>query len=170
MTRKRKPLEERLNARLDKSGECWVWLGATRPSGYGVIGIRDNSVGSVHRVSYVLAYGSIPDGLHIDHLCRNRACARPSHLEAVTQAENNRRAGAARRAANTHCRRGHEFSPENTFQTAKGARECRTCRNMRERAARRGMTLETFALLLEGGGDPFPVAVIRDPHTKEVAA
>ena len=134
-----KPLADRLESKLDKSGECWMWTGAKRPNGYGAIGMPRGGVESVHRVSYEIYVGPIPDEHHIDHLCRNRGCANPAHLEPVTQAENNRRAGAARRSNQTHCKRVHQFTDDNTFLTARGGRECRECRNMRNRASRRGM-------------------------------
>lgn len=68
-----KPLVDRLESKLDKSGECWMWTGAKRPNGYGVIGMPRGGVESVHRVSYEIYVGPIPDAHHIDHLCRNPA-------------------------------------------------------------------------------------------------
>lgn len=73
--------------------ECWHWLGSTR-EGYGLIKFA-GQVRNAHRVAYELQVGPIPDGLHIDHLCRNRLCVNAAHLEPVTQAENNRRARMA---------------------------------------------------------------------------
>lgn len=90
------PLIDRLFARIevDASG-CWIYTGCIAPVGYGQIG-SGGVVLYTHRVSYELHEGPIPNGLHIDHLCRNRACCNPEHLEPVTQAENNRRAGGPR--------------------------------------------------------------------------
>lgn len=105
---------------------CWIWTSYTNPiSGYGQTsaGSRFATTGA-HRRAYVLGIGPIPTGLHIDHLCRVRACVNPLHLEAVTQAEN------SRRAAKTVCRRGHEFAPENVYITTTGFRRCRTCMRM----------------------------------------
>lgn len=99
----RGPLHSRLLAKVvvDLDG-CWIFGGALR-NGYGVLGRGGRLDGLVyaHRVAYEHFTGPIPDGLHIDHLCRVRACCNPQHLEAVTQAENNRRAGLARRSKET---------------------------------------------------------------------
>lgn len=109
--------------------ECWPWLGRIASNGYGQYRRHDLA----HRAVYEALVGSIPEGLHIDHLCRNRWCVRPDHLEPVTQAENNRRSRAgevngARQRALTHCKRNHEFTPENTYVGTGGRRVCRTCK------------------------------------------
>lgn len=82
-----------------------------------------------HRLAYEQAYGAIPDGLHIDHLCRNRECINPEHLEAVTQDENNKRAAAAR----THCPKGHVIDGVRTNKGVQ-SRYCRTCSQIRSSA------------------------------------
>ncbi|TXH09365.1 MAG: HNH endonuclease [Spirochaetes bacterium] len=86
-----------------------------------------------HRTAYRLAGGVIPDGMTIDHLCRNKVCVNVFHMEVVTRGENSRRAGgveaaAAKRRAQTHCKRGHEFTPENTHTDGRGRRACKACR------------------------------------------
>ena len=106
---------------------CWNWLGAKSPNGYGK-GYDGNKVISAHRLAFILLRGPIPQGLQIDHLCRNRSCVNPEHMEAVSQRENLLR-GIGTAAVNfkkTHCINGHEFTPENT-KMDRGWRRCRAC-------------------------------------------
>jgi hypothetical protein len=89
-----------------------------------------------HRVTYALVKGPIPAGLQLDHLCRNTSCVNPNHLEAVTTRENTMRSTglSALNAKKTHCLRGHEFTPENTYvKRGDGARVCRQCAAERTR-------------------------------------
>lgn len=113
---------------------CWEWQGAKTSNGYGdgwnylYPGAGGKRRVSAHRQSYVMAKGEIPEGLQIDHLCRNKKCVNPEHLEAVTQQEN------MRRAAKTHCKHGHPFSEENTAIDPRGGRRCKACGRERTRA------------------------------------
>lgn len=92
--------------------------------GYGRKCVGGSLVRAAHRVAYEQHFGAIPAGLEIDHLCRNRACINPEHLEPVTHAENMRRSAAATK---THCIRGHLFDGDNTYRGGLGKRQCRRC-------------------------------------------
>lgn len=110
--------------------DCWVWIGARHFKGYG------SFCGKAHRFSYELFKGPIPAGLTIDHLCRNTYCVNPEHLEAVTNRENILRgiSPPAIFAKKTHCSKGHEFTPENTYiRNYKIGRKCRICMSERSR-------------------------------------
>lgn len=129
---------DRLLRKVDQTPDCWLWTGAVQSSGYGSIGICGGRTALAHRISYELHVGPIPAGLHIDHLCRNRLCVNPAHLEPVTAAENNRRTG---HGAETHCKRGHDLAGDNLLIKKRGAgrapvRNCRACRDAQAEARR----------------------------------
>ena len=125
--------------RVQKGDDCWTWTGEILVTGYGHLASRLSPVASgshlAHRVSYELAVGPIPAGMHLDHLCRNRCCVRPDHLEPVTAKENTARGlhGVLR----THCKYGHELTPENTqYDRRRNCRRCRTCARVWDRRAK----------------------------------
>lgn len=109
---------------------CWKWDAGKQSSGYGVFWVAGDPV-LAHRWAYEASVGTIPEGLCIDHLCRNRACVRPSHLEPVTMRENILRGKGATaiNARKTHCPQDHPYSGENLwFKKSKGRRDQRACR------------------------------------------
>jgi len=121
-------------------GPCWVWTGTVGGNGYGYVNAADRSKKLAHRVAYERTYGAIPDGTVIDHLCRNRRCVNPHHLEAVSNEENLRR-GLGYRLRNgmdTACVNGHRYTPENTYRNPNKPEEirCRTCARDRDRTRR----------------------------------
>ena len=109
---------------------CWLWTGAIDQKQYARIGISGKNL-QVHRISYELFKGKIPDGLCIDHLCRVRFCVNPDHMEPVTPQVNSARGltGIFGRSK-THCPRGHEYTPENTYRSPGryARRSCLICR------------------------------------------
>lgn len=142
-----KTLSERFAAKyaVNEESGCWQWTAARSSNGYGKIQVHAGTQSSdyAHRVSYELHVGPIPAGLVIDHLCRNKLCVNPAHLEPVTARENVLRGTgpSAKCAAMTHCIRGHLLDEENTYVCPRGKRGCRKCRreaNRRSMARQRG--------------------------------
>ena len=125
--------------------QCWDWSGKVSSWGYGVVKVRLHSGRTIesgpHRVAYLVAVQSIPLGLDLDHLCRNRLCCNPSHLEPVTRRENTLRGDGptAANARKTHCPRGHKLSGDNLIPAnlRQGSRACLPCHRDRKRARRR---------------------------------
>lgn len=113
------------------SSDCWEWTAHRDKCGYGRM-CTEGKLQSAHRLAYEAAVGPIPKGLELDHLCRNRGCINPEHLEPVTHRENMLRglAGAWQRAT-THCPHGHEYNAENTLIAPRpnGAHQriCKAC-------------------------------------------
>lgn len=114
---------------------CVEYQGGLTTSGYGQMSVDGRSV-QTHRLAYVLAIGPVPEGLVIDHLCRNRACCNPFHMEPVTRQVNTLRGAtlAAGNAAKTHCRQGHPYEGDNLRIDSCGKRRCRQCETARRRA------------------------------------
>jgi hypothetical protein len=130
-----KSLLDRLGDKFTIGDECWEWTAAKNRGGYGWVhdGTRHRTA---HNVLYELLVGSIPKGLELDHLCRNRGCVRPDHLEPVTRSENIRRGVAPERVrerhrAVTHCPQGHPYDEANTQYRKNGNRVCGTCNRFR---------------------------------------
>lgn len=137
-------LEPRFWAKVDMLGSCWEWQSAKTHDGYGTFGVGQTKA-VAHRVSYELIAGPVPTGLELDHLCFNRSCVNPSHLEPVAHDENMRRASAGtklrrdphskvtrrRHVPQSHCKRGHELVGANVrlINTGYGrtGRQCLTC-------------------------------------------
>lgn len=109
---------------------CWEWLGKKDRHGYGHI-YFDGKHRLAHRVVYSSFVKDIPAGLQVDHLCRNRCCINPDHMELVTGAENTARgvSFSAINSAKTHCIHGHELAADNVYMIGRG-RACRKCRNL----------------------------------------
>ncbi len=101
---------------------CWVWTASRDSKGYGRVGYHGRNT-LAHRTVFKLAVEAIPDGMHIDHLCRNTSCVNPDHLEVVTPEEH-----ALRRPLATHCHRGHPYDDANTYMWNGSTRSCRYCR------------------------------------------
>lgn len=121
--------ERRFWTKVDIQGpsECWNWTACLMHNGYGQFRWQGQAR-AAHRVAWVLVGNSIPEGMQMDHLCRNRRCCNPAHLEVVTQRENLLRGDTitARCAAKTHCPQGHPYDEANTI-VYRGNRQCRAC-------------------------------------------
>lgn len=139
-TTKVRPLIVRIAEKIDRvPGGCWLWTGALNknPNGYPVIGAGNGSkrLIYVHRYMYALFTGTIPVGYEVDHTCQVTRCVKPTHLQAVTARRNKSLVGERI----THCKRNHEFTPENTYYVKKkgnGVRKCRKCHADQQRRYR----------------------------------
>ena len=125
--------KNRLLSKSKKVNDCIEFTGSTQTGGYGQMGVS-GKVYLTHRLAYEWFVGPIPSGLELDHICKNKRCMNVDHLEPVTHSENLIRRGLKGKRLNkperTHCRRGHELTPENTYVRSNGLRFCQTCRKM----------------------------------------
>lgn len=140
--------QDRFWSKVDRRGpdDCWEWMASKSPKGYGYFSVWSikRSPLPAHRVSFMIANGSIDDGMFIDHTCRNRSCVNPGHLRQVTPLVNTLENSLSRPYLNTlktHCPKGHEYTSENTkpnvdkkYPDRPPARICRTCANAWARA------------------------------------
>ena len=122
---------QRILARCTPVGDCLVWQGGQARGGYGKTWYQGRTV-VAHRALWLASGREIPEGLTLDHLCRNRLCVNPDHLEPVTIGDNWRRAVALI----THCPQGHEYAGDNLYRH-QGRRHCKECRREQLRASRR---------------------------------
>ena len=111
---------------------CVEWIGLRTKGGYGTCNFNGLKT-TAHRASFIRSGKSIPDGMELDHLCKNTICVNPDHLEVVSHRENVRRCD---KAVATQCKNGHAFTVENTYVKSNGCRSCRTCNLERQRILR----------------------------------
>ena len=120
-------------------GECWLWTRECNQYGYGTFWLDGRTI-HAQRAAYILFVGEVPPRKHIHHTCKNKRCVRPDHLSLLSAAEHaalekNWEVAAANRRARTHCKHGHEFTPENTRLTRAGTKQCIQCTREKSRAA-----------------------------------
>ena len=122
-------------SKVDRSGDCWIWGAYVNNTGYGIVKV-DGRCEKAHRIAYQISVGPIPDGLTIDHLCRNKTCVNPAHMEPVTIRVNVLRGGCppAQNARRTHCPSGHPYSGGNLYVSPRGWRYCRACQRAYNKA------------------------------------
>ena len=133
-------VEDKLYSKINiiEDTKCWEFNGNPDKDGYGFIAFNYN-VYRIHRFSYLLFQGQIPDNYVIDHICGNRLCCNPEHLRAITQQENTK---IGKTGLNNHqslkeyCPKGHKYTPENTYLNPKGSRECMICKTTNRQADR----------------------------------
>lgn len=123
------PLIDRFLAKVEITPSCWLWRGAMDGKGYGNFGAGETGTVKAYKWAFEFYRFVVPEGFELDHLCRNRACVKPDHLEPVTHQVN------MSRARKTHCPAGHTYNRDNTW-IGDGERHCRICDRDRKRAKR----------------------------------
>ncbi len=127
---------ERFWAKVDKTAKapCWIWTGWMNSEGYGRMWLNRHHNRRAHKIAYEQEHGAVPEGLVLDHLCRNRRCVNPNHLEPVSPYENVSRSPLYN-GNKTHCTNGHLFTEASTYwyprKYGAKSRVCRTCRRER---------------------------------------
>jgi len=141
MPKKYKNHSERLLSKVevDDNG-CWLWTGSKNKKGYGQVFYNSKLI-KAHRFSYEVFKEPIPKGMHVCHSCDIPSCINPDHLWVGTAKDNMIDMGKKGRTVNqntnkTHCKQGHEFSPENTYYYSQG-RQCRICQRIRNKESKR---------------------------------
>ena len=139
--------KQRIWSKVQVTDGCWEWLGSHQAGGYAQCGIGSQragtrSMGVVHRAVYQMVVGPIPSGLSLDHLCRNRGCVNPFHLEPIPIKVNILRGNGwgGRHKRKTHCPAGHPYTGSNLYTLYTGSRDghrfCRTCDREKHRRQR----------------------------------
>lgn len=135
-----RPIEDRFWDKVRKTDTCWQWVGAINSAGYGSFRLSTTVSIQAHRWCYEVYRSPVPIDMVLDHTCRNRSCVNPDHLEVVTNRINVLRGygACAQNARKTHCPKGHEYTPSNTYSRLLNQRACRECRRAsnRERKSR----------------------------------
>lgn len=131
------PASERFWEFVDKetNNGCWLWIGNTvgrrGDRHYGQFSLKPGRPIYAHRFSYELTKGTIPKGFHIHHICKNRICVNPDHLELIDKNNPHPDGAPIMRRERTHCRLGHEYTTDNTYIRKSGTRRCRECDRIR---------------------------------------
>lgn len=138
-----RPAVDRFWPKVEKTPTCWVWTAGKRHGGYGQFNVGDGRNVRAHVFAYELLVGPVPEGLELDHLCRNPACVNPDHLEPVPHRVNILRGcgPVPENSLKTRCVNGHAYTPQNTYIRPDGYRDCRACKRKRERERQRRLRI-----------------------------